>query len=68
MKKDLANIIIYYIYGLLIIIIMSTSYELSYLYGEYNLTQKLCTQKQYDFCEVIKQKTEYRLKELKQDE
>ena len=27
------------------------------------LIQELCTKKQYDFCEVVEHKTEYRLKE-----
>jgi len=52
--------------GVVLIVLMM--FSLGYSIGEDNIVQKLCTQQQYDFCEVIEQKPEYKLKELKQDD
>lgn len=68
MKEDLANTIVCSMFCLLIIIIVAIGYGFGYLKAEDNLIQKLCTQQQYDFCGVIEQKPEYKLKELKQDD
>lgn len=51
-----------------IFVIILIFYGFAYSNGEDNLIQQLCTQQQYDFCEVIEQKPEYKLKELKQDD
>jgi hypothetical protein len=67
MKEDLADTIVCLAIGLLILIVGSIVFGTGYSLGEDNLIQKLCTRQQYDFCEVIKQKPEYKLKELKQD-
>lgn len=68
MKEELADIIVCFAIGLLILIVAIIVLGIGYSKGEDNLIQKLCTQKQYDFCEVIEQKPEYKLKELKQDD
>ena len=68
MKEELADTICGFFVCIGIIIIALLIYGLGYNTGEDNLIQKLCTQKQYDFCEVIEQKPGYKLKELKQDE
>ena len=66
--KEIADSIVYFIFGIGLLILFLLTYGLGYSYGEDNLIQKLCTQQQYDFCEVIEQKPEYKLKELKQDD
>ena len=68
MKKDLADTIFGFIVCIGICVIALIIYGFGYCDGEDNLIQKLCTQQQYDFCEAIEQKTEYKLKELKQDD
>lgn len=68
MKEELAGIIVCFAIGLLILIAAAIVFGIGYSMGEDNLIQKLCTQQQYDFCEVIEQKPEYKLKELKQDD
>lgn len=72
MKEDLKNTIVYFIFTIGLLVICLVLFGLGYLKGEdngeNNLIQKLCTQQQYDFCEVIEQKPEYKLKELKQDD
>lgn len=68
MKEELADIILGFIVCIGIFVIILIIYGFAYSNGEDNLIQKLCTQQQYDFCEVIEQKPEYKLKELKQDE
>lgn len=68
MKEDLADTIVCFTIGLLILIVGFIVLGIGYGMGEDNLIQKLCTQQQYDFCEVIEQKPEYKLKELKQNE
>lgn len=68
MTKDITDTILGFIVCIGIFVITLIFYGLGYLNGEDNLIQKLCTQNQYDFCEVIEQKTEYKLKELKQDD
>lgn len=68
MKEDLADTIVCFAIGLLILIVGFIVLGIGYDMGEDSLIQKLCTQQQYDFCEVIEQKPEYKLKELKQDE
>lgn len=67
MKESLVDTIVCYVFGLLIIIMIVIIYGMGYFNGEDNLIQKLCTQQQYDFCEVIEQKTEYKLKEQKDE-
>lgn len=66
--REIADTIVYFIFGIGVLITCLILYGLGYLNGEDNLIQKLCTQQQYDFCEVIEQKPEYKLKELKQDD
>jgi len=68
MKEDLADTIVYFIFGIGLLVLCLVFFGLGYSNGEDNLIQKLCTQQQYDFCEVIEQKPEYKLKELKQDD
>lgn len=54
--------------GICLLILCLAFFGLGYSKGEDNLVQKLCTKQQYDFCEVIEPKPEYKLKELKQDD
>lgn len=68
MKEEIADTILGFIVCVGIFVIILIIYGFAYSNGEDNLIQKLCTQQQYDFCEVIEQKPEYKLKELKQDE
>ena len=68
MSKEIADTIFGFIICIGICVIALLIFGLGYVKGEDNLIQKLCTQQQYDFCDVIKTKTEYKLKELKQDE
>jgi hypothetical protein len=68
MKKDLIDNILGFIICIGIVVIALIIFGYGCLYGEDNLIQKLCTQQQYDFCEVIEQKPEYTLKELKLNE
>lgn len=68
MTEDLADTIVAVIVCLLMIITWLICVGLGYTIGENSLVQELCTQQQYDFCEVIKRKPEYKLRELKQDE
>ena len=37
-----------------------------YCKGQTAIVQELCTRQQYDFCEVVKNETEYKLKEFKE--
>ena len=66
--KEIADTIVLGGFTLLVIFGFIIIYGLGYCNGEDSLIQKLCTQQQYDFCEVIEQKPEYKLKELKQDD
>lgn len=66
--NEIAENNIYFIFGIGLLILCLVFFGLGYSNGEDNLIQKLCTQQQYDFCEVIEQKLEYKLKELKQNE
>ena len=66
--NEIADSIVYFIFGIGLLILFMVFFGLGYSNGEDNLIQKLCTQQQYDFCEVIEQKPEYKLKELKQDD
>ena len=68
MKEDLADTIFGFVVCIGICVIALLIFGLGYVKGEDDLIQKLCTQQQYDFCEAIEQKPEYKLKELKQDE
>ena len=65
--NEIADSIVYFIFGIGLLILFLVFFGLGYSYGEDNLIQKLCTQKQYDFCEVIEQKPEYKLKEKQND-
>lgn len=67
MKEDLADTIVCIAICLLILIVAAIVLGIGYSIGEDNLIQKLCNQQQYDFCEVIEQKPEYKLKELNDD-
>lgn len=67
MKEDLADTIVCIAIGLLILIAVFIFLGIGYSMGEDDLIQKLCTRQQYDFCEVIKQKPEYKLKEIEND-
>lgn len=66
MTEEIADTILGFIICLCIFTIILIIYGFAYSIGEDNLIQKLCTKQQYDFCEVIEQKPEYKLKELKQ--
>ena len=68
MNNEITDIILGFIVCIGIFVIILIIYGFAYINGEDDLIQKLCTQQQYDFCEVIEQKPEYKLKELKQDE
>lgn len=67
MIEDLADTIVAGIVCLLMIITCFICFGLGYTIGEDNLTQKLCAQQQYDFCEVIEQKPIYKLKDKEND-
>lgn len=66
--KEISESIFYLIFGLGLLMLFLVIFGLGWSYGKDNLIQKLCTQQQYDFCEVIEHKPEYRIKELKQDD
>ena len=68
MKEDLADTIFGFVICIGIIVIALLIFRLGYVKGKDDLIQKLCTKQQYDFCEAIEQKPEYKLKELKKDE
>ena len=51
-----------------IILVCFWTFFCGYSMREKTLTQQLCSKQQYDFCEVIEHKPEYKLKELKQDD
>lgn len=68
MTEEIANTILGFIVCIGIFVIILLIYGFAYSTGEDSLIQKLCTKQQYDFCEVIEQKPEYKLKELKQDD
>lgn len=68
MAEEIADTILGFIVCIGIFVIILLIYGFAYSNGEDNLIQKLCTQQQYDFCEIIEQKPEYKLKELKQDD
>lgn len=68
MTKEIVDIILGFIVCIGILVIILIIYGFAYSNGEDSLIQKLCTQQQYDFCEVIEQKPEYKLKELKQND
>lgn len=68
MKEYLVDTILGLIVCICIFVIILIIYGFAYSDGENNLIQKLCTQQKYDFCEIIEQKPEYRLKELKQND
>ena len=68
MNNEITDTIFGFVVCIGIFVIILIIYGFAYSNGEDNLIQKLCTQQQYDFCEVIEQKPEYKLKELKQDE
>lgn len=63
MTEEIADTILGFIVCLGIFVIALIIYGFAYSNGEDNLIQKLCIQKQYDFCEVVEQKPEYKLKE-----
>lgn len=67
MTEEIADTILGLIVCIGIFVIILIIYGFAYSNGEDNLIQKLCTQQQYDFCEVIEQKPEYKLKECKDD-
>lgn len=67
MKEELADTIVCIAICLLILIVAAIVLGIGYSMGEDNLIQKLCTQQQYDFCEVIEQKPEYKLKEVENE-
>lgn len=68
MKEELADTIFGFVVCIGVCVIALLTFGLGYVKGEDDLIQKLCTQQQYDFCEAIEPKPEYKLKELKQDE
>lgn len=68
MTKEIADTIFIFVFGIGLLLFCLVLYGLGYSNGEDNLIQQLCNQQQYDFCEVIEQKPEYKLKELKQDD
>lgn len=68
MTEEIVDTILGFIVCIGIFVIILIIYGFAYSNGEDNLIQKLCTKQQYDFCEVIEQKPEYKLKELKQDD
>ena len=65
MKEYLSDTIFGFVVCIGICVIALLIFGLGYVKGEYNLIQKLCTKQQYDFCEVIKNKPEYKLIENK---
>ena len=67
MKEELADTIVCFAIGFLILVAAAIVLGIGYSMGEDNLIQKLCTRQQYDFCEVIEQKPEYKLKEVEND-
>ena len=67
MKEDLADTILGFVVCIGIVVIILIVYGFGYCNGEDNLIQKLCSRQQYDFCEVIEQKPEYKLKEVENE-
>ena len=65
--KEIAESIVYLIFGIGLLILYLVIFGLGWSYGKDDLIQKLCTKQQYDFCEVVEQKHEYKLKERKND-
>ena len=68
MNNEISDIIFGFVVFIGIWVIALLTFGLGYVKSEDDLIQKLCTKQQYDFCEVIEQKPEYKLKELKQDD
>lgn len=66
--RETADTIFYFIFGIGLLVLCLVFWGLGFLNGESSLVQKLCNQQHYDFCEVIEQQPEYKLKELKQDD
>lgn len=62
--SEIADTIVYFIFGIGLLLLCLVFWGLGSLNGESSLVQKLCTQQQYDFCEAIEQQPEYKLKEL----
>ncbi len=67
MKEDIVNTIVYSIFMIGLLVLCLILFGLGYFQGEDNLIQNLCTQQQYDFCEPIEQKTEYKFKEFRNE-
>lgn len=68
MMKDLMDTVVFIGVCTALFLLCFAFWGLGYFKGESSLIQKICTQQQYDFCEVIEQQPEYKLKELKQDD
>ena len=71
MKESLqaVGMICYTIFGIMFVFCITLGlYYVGFEDGEKRIVQELCERKQYDFCEVIIPKPEYKLKELKQDD
>lgn len=66
--KEILDTVVCVGLGTALLLLCLVFFGLGYVKGEDDLIQKLCTQQQYDFCEVIEQQPEYKLKELKQDD
>lgn len=65
--NEMVDTIVCIIFGIGILILCLINFGFGYVKGEDNLIQKLCNQQQYDFCEVIEHKPEYRIKEKQDD-
>lgn len=65
MNNEISDTIFGFVVCIGICVIALLTFGLGYVKYEDDLIQKLCTQQQYDFCEAIEQKPEYKLKELK---
>lgn len=62
MVEDIANTIVTGCVMLVVVLIMSFIGFYYYEEGQTDMVQELCAKQQYDFCEIVEHKPEYRLK------
>lgn len=62
MVEDIANTIVTSCVILVVVLLMSFIGVYYYEEGQTDMVQELCTKQQYDFCEIVEHKPEYRLK------
>lgn len=62
MVEDIANTIVAGCVMLVVMLLMCFVGFYYYEEGQSDMVQELCVKQQYDFCEIIEHKPEYRLK------